>query len=97
MMSSVASTLNASSTLITMDFVRRWRPDLPDRTLVKISRYTTIVVAILAVVFLVTRGPTHNDAQVQAAIENAKTQAAMVPAAEGRAHVGARDHGTDAS
>lgn len=49
MMSSVASTLNASSTLITMDFVRRWRPDLPDRTLVKISRYTTIVVAILAV------------------------------------------------
>lgn len=49
LMSSVASTLNASSTLITMDFVRRWRPDLPDRMLVRVSRFTTIIVAILAV------------------------------------------------
>jgi SSS family solute:Na+ symporter len=49
LMSSVASTLNASSTLITMDFVRRWRPDMPDGTLVKVSRYTTIIVALLAV------------------------------------------------
>lgn len=49
LMSSVASTLNASSTLITMDFVRRWRPDLPDKALVKVSRYTTIIVALLAV------------------------------------------------
>lgn len=49
LMSSVASTLNASSTLITMDFVRRWRPDLSDAALVRASRIATIVVAVLAV------------------------------------------------
>jgi len=49
LMSSVASTLNASSTLITMDFIRRWRPDLKDAALVRASRFATILVAILAV------------------------------------------------
>ncbi len=49
LMSSVASTLNAASTLLTMDFVQRWRPDLPDKALVKISRVLTIIVALLAV------------------------------------------------
>jgi SSS family solute:Na+ symporter len=51
LMSSVASTLNASSTLITMDFIRRWRPDLEDAALVRASRLATILVAILAVVW----------------------------------------------
>jgi len=49
LMSSVASTLNASSTLITMDFIRRWRPDLKDAALVRASRFATILVGILAV------------------------------------------------
>jgi len=49
LMSSVASTLNASSTLITMDFIRRWRPDLGDAALVRASRVATLLVAALAV------------------------------------------------
>jgi len=49
LMSSVASTLNASSTLLTMDFVRRWRPDLPDAALVRVSRFATVLIAVLAV------------------------------------------------
>ncbi len=49
LMSSVASTLNASSTLVTMDFVRRWRPDLSDAALVRASRLATVAAGALAV------------------------------------------------
>jgi SSS family solute:Na+ symporter len=49
LMSSIASTLNASSTLFTMDFIHRWRPDLDGDALVRISRFSTLIFAGLAV------------------------------------------------
>jgi SSS family solute:Na+ symporter len=49
MMSSIASSLNASATLFTMDFVRRWRPGLGGHDLVRVSRLVTLGLAALAV------------------------------------------------
>ncbi len=51
LMSSLDSTLNAAATLVTMDFVRRLRPHLPSRTLVRIGRITTVVVVGLGVLW----------------------------------------------
>ncbi len=47
-MSSIDSTLNAVSTLVTMDFVKKFRPDTPNQTLVWVGRITTVIVMILA-------------------------------------------------
>lgn len=44
LMSNTDSTLHAASTLITMDFVRRSRPDVPARTLVRVGRLTTLAI-----------------------------------------------------
>jgi len=46
-MSSIDSTLNAVSTLVTMDFVKKKRPDLDNRRLVQVGRVATVVVMIL--------------------------------------------------
>jgi SSS family solute:Na+ symporter len=46
-MSSIDSTLNAVSTLVTMDFVKRFRPQTENHRLVTIGRITTITVMIL--------------------------------------------------
>ena len=46
-MSSIDSTLNAVSTLVTMDFVKQFKPETPNRRLVIIGRITTIVVMVL--------------------------------------------------
>jgi SSS family solute:Na+ symporter len=51
LMSSLASTLNASSTLFTMDFIHRWRPNLDGDSLVRISRLATLMFALLAVLW----------------------------------------------
>jgi SSS family solute:Na+ symporter len=47
-MSSVDSTLNSASTLVTMDFVKKWKPDASNRVLVIIGRIVTGVFMLLA-------------------------------------------------
>lgn len=49
LMSSIASTLNSASTLITMDFIRPARPNLQDAQLTQIGRIATLVFMVLAV------------------------------------------------
>ena len=49
LMSSLDSTLNAAATLVTMDFVRRLRPEASGETLVRIGRWTTVAVVALGV------------------------------------------------
>lgn len=48
-MASVASTLNSASTLLTMDIVRRLRPALSDRQLVRLGRVSTLLFLVAAV------------------------------------------------
>ena len=48
LMSQIDSTLNSASTLVTMDFIRRWKPHLDSRQLMKIGRWVTFGFMILA-------------------------------------------------
>jgi SSS family solute:Na+ symporter len=50
-MSSIASTFNSAATLFTMDFVRRWRPDLGGAVLVRTGRLTTLGFMLLAILW----------------------------------------------
>jgi SSS family solute:Na+ symporter len=50
-MSSIASTFNSAATLFTMDFVRRWRPDLGGAALVRTGRLTTLGFMLLAILW----------------------------------------------
>ncbi|HSR66354.1 MAG TPA: sodium:solute symporter [Acidobacteriota bacterium] len=47
-MSSVDSTLNSASTLITMDFVRKFKPDTSDARLTWIGRFATLFIMVVA-------------------------------------------------
>lgn len=49
--SSVDSTLNSASTLVTMDFVKPFHPEISEKKLVKIGRITTVVVMLIAVLW----------------------------------------------
>ncbi len=49
--SSVDSVLNSASTLVTMDFVKPFRPDTSEKSLVRVGRVTTIVIMIVAVLW----------------------------------------------
>jgi SSS family solute:Na+ symporter len=48
LMSQIDSTLNAASTLVTMDFVRKAKPGLEDRKLFRIGRWVTLGFMVLA-------------------------------------------------
>jgi SSS family solute:Na+ symporter len=48
MMSSVSATFNSASTLITMDFAVKIKPDLTSKQLVRIGQISTLVLVILA-------------------------------------------------
>tara|TARA_R100000027_G_scaffold17520_1_gene12718 strand:- start:2763 stop:4352 length:1590 start_codon:yes stop_codon:yes gene_type:complete len=48
LMSQIDSTLNAASTLVTMDFIRRWKPNLDGRALMKVGRWITGAFMVLA-------------------------------------------------
>jgi SSS family solute:Na+ symporter len=50
-MSSVDSTLNSASTLVTMDFVKKRRPDVPNHRLVVIGRIVTFGFMTLAILW----------------------------------------------
>lgn len=51
-MSSIASTFNSASTLVTMDFARKFAPDLSQKSLVTIGRVTTLVLMVLAIAWI---------------------------------------------
>lgn len=51
-MSSIASTFNSASTLVTMDFVRRFRPDIGTEGLVRVGRVATVVFMVLSVAWV---------------------------------------------
>jgi len=48
MASSISATLNSASTLITMDFVKKFRPDIDGKQLVRSGQITTLLLVILA-------------------------------------------------
>ncbi|MEL6250408.1 MAG: sodium:solute symporter [Bacteroidota bacterium] len=48
MSSSISATLNSASTLITMDFVKKMRPDMSGKELVRVGQISTVVLVILA-------------------------------------------------
>jgi len=51
LMSTVAGALNSASTLVSIDIVRRLRPQTPDSALVRIGRITAAVVMLLAMLW----------------------------------------------
>jgi len=50
-MSQIDSALNSASTLVTMDFVRRWRPDLDSHRLMIIGRVVMALFLVFAVIW----------------------------------------------
>lgn len=48
MMSSVSATFNSASTLITMDFVKKFNPNIEDAKLVRAGQIATLVLVVLA-------------------------------------------------
>jgi SSS family solute:Na+ symporter len=50
-MSSVDSTLNSASTLVTMDFIKKFKPNTPNHTLVVAGRVVTFVFMTLAILW----------------------------------------------
>ncbi|MGB5315240.1 MAG: sodium:solute symporter [Robiginitalea sp.] len=48
MMSSVSATFNSASTLITMDFIREFKPELTSKQLVRSGQIATLVLVVLA-------------------------------------------------
>ena len=48
MMSSISATFNSASTLITMDFVNKFRPNMTSKQLVKSGQISTLVLVVLA-------------------------------------------------
>ncbi|MCJ9430655.1 sodium:solute symporter [Kordiimonas marina] len=51
LMSQIDSTLNSASTLLTMDFVRKWKPEIDSDHLMKIGRWLTFVFMVLSVLW----------------------------------------------
>ena len=52
MMSSVSATFNSASTLVTMDFVRQLKPEFTSKQLVRVGQITTLVLVILAILWV---------------------------------------------
>ncbi len=51
LMSQIDSTLNGAATLVTMDFVKRWRPAMTDAGVLTTGRVVTVLFMLLAVVW----------------------------------------------
>jgi SSS family solute:Na+ symporter len=51
LMSTVAAALNSSATLVAVDIVKRLRPEIQDKTQIRIGRYAAVVVMLLAMVW----------------------------------------------
>nr|WP_281500698.1 sodium:solute symporter [Kordiimonas marina] len=51
MMSQIDSAMNSASTLVTMDFVRIWKPEITESDMVKVGRWSTFTVLVLAILW----------------------------------------------
>ena len=51
LMSQIDSTLNGAATLVTMDFVKRWRPTLSEAGVLATGRIVTVLFMLLAVIW----------------------------------------------
>ena len=52
LMSSLASLFNSSATLFTVDFYQKFKPDAPEKELVKVGRIATVVVVVLGILWI---------------------------------------------
>jgi len=52
LMSSLASLFNSSATLFTIDFYQKYKPDAPEKQLVRVGRIATVVVVILGILWI---------------------------------------------
>ncbi|MDD3386275.1 MAG: sodium:solute symporter, partial [Bacteroidales bacterium] len=52
LMSSLASLFNSSAMLFTVDFYKKYRPEAPEKQLVKVGRIATIVIVILGILWI---------------------------------------------
>ena len=52
LMSSLASLFNSSAMLFTIDFYKRFRPQTPEKALVKIGQVATVVIVILGILWI---------------------------------------------
>ncbi|WP_297091859.1 sodium:solute symporter [uncultured Draconibacterium sp.] len=52
LMSSLASLFNSSSMLFTIDFYKRFKPETPEKKLVKIGQVATVVIVILGILWI---------------------------------------------
>ena len=52
LMSSLAGVFNASSTLFTMDFYRRFKPDAPEEKLVLMGRIATVIMVVIGLLWI---------------------------------------------
>ena len=51
LMSTIAAALNSCSSLVAVDILQRLRPDVSDERMVKVGRYTAVVVMVLAILW----------------------------------------------
>ncbi|MDH5382164.1 MAG: hypothetical protein OEW75_15015, partial [Cyclobacteriaceae bacterium] len=52
LMSSLASVFNSSSTLFTVDIYQKLRPNTPQKKLVRIGQFTTVIIVIIGIVWI---------------------------------------------
>lgn len=52
LMSSLASLFNSSATLFTVDFYKKYRPEAPEKELVRVGRIATVVVVVLGILWI---------------------------------------------
>ena len=52
LMSSLASLFNSSAMLFTIDFYKRYRPETPEKKLVKIGQMATVVIVVLGILWI---------------------------------------------
>ena len=52
LMSSLASLFNSSATLFTIDFYQKYKPNAPEKELVRVGRIATVVVVILGILWI---------------------------------------------
>ncbi len=52
LMSSLASLFNSSAMLFTIDFYKRFKPETPEKTLVKIGQAATVVIVVLGILWI---------------------------------------------
>lgn len=52
LMSSLSSVFNSSSTLVVMDFYKKWKPDAPEKELVRAGQVSTIILVFVGLLWI---------------------------------------------